>query len=159
MSEFAFATPLAFRIDLLPPASLPQPATPNVPITHPGPLYTPPGGDDNSVPINQELLLVPGIRPRHRSLTRTLGGRNHFSLQVKKQIRARGSGWWGEDLACESSRSGAGSRSCLNHLVCELPSQEQVLSNQPALCMAFYTPWTLNKYIYWSFWRHEPLSS
>lgn len=87
MSEFAFATPLAFRIDLLPPASLPQPATPNVPTTHPRPLYTLPGGDNNSVPINQELLLVPGVRPRHRSLTRTLGGRNHFSLQVKKLIR------------------------------------------------------------------------
>ena len=151
MSEFAFATPFAFRIDLLPPASLPPPATPSVPTTHPRPLYTLPSGDNNSVPINQELLLVPGIRPCHWSLTRTLGGRNHFSLQVKKQIRSRGStALAGEAKTWEANppRPEPALAPALSHLVYELPSQEQVLSNQPALCMAFYTQWTLNKYFY-----------
>ena len=36
----------------------------------------------------------------------------------------------------------------LSHLTHESLTYEQVLSNQPALYMVFYTHWTLNKHFY-----------
>lgn len=47
---FVFATPFAFKIDLLPSSHLPQPATPPVFTTHPSILCTTPHGDNDKCP-------------------------------------------------------------------------------------------------------------